>query len=82
MPHVDGLEATRRIRNGEVAGVNPNIPVIAMTANAMRDDQKLCFRAGMNAYLSKPLSGQDLAETLAAWLPMADFQAGAAADSP
>lgn len=82
MPHVDGLEATRRIRNGEVAGVNPNIPVIAMTANAMRDDQKLCFRAGMNAYLSKPLSGQDLAETLAAWLPMADFQAGAAVDSP
>lgn len=69
MPRMDGLEASRRIRKGEAGERHGGIPIIAMTANAMRDDEKLCFRAGMNAYLAKPLSGQDLAETLAAWLP-------------
>ncbi|TWI71150.1 signal transduction histidine kinase [Desulfobotulus alkaliphilus] len=70
MPDMDGTEVTRRIRAGEVKGLYPEILIIAMTANVTRSDQEKCFQSGMNAFISKPISGYDLAETLAAWLPL------------
>ena len=69
MPVMDGLEATRRIRDPHSAVRNHQIPVIAVTANAMRGDREKCAAAGMNDYLSKPINPRALADLLATWLP-------------
>ena len=69
MPEMDGLEATRLIRSAPSPVLNPRIPIIAMTANAMPEDQQICLDAGMDGYLSKPLSLGSLAAILEKWLP-------------
>lgn len=69
MPVMDGLEATRKIRDPRSDIGNHDIPVIAMTAHAMQGDREKCLEAGMNDYVSKPLTLQDLAEVLEKWLP-------------
>ena len=69
MPEMDGLEATRHIRNPQSAVRNHQIPIIAMTAHAMQGDREKCLEAGMNDYVSKPISPQALAEVLDKWLP-------------
>ncbi len=56
MPEMDGLEATREIRRLEKEGSKKTTPIIAMTANEDRSDQQKCFDAGMNGFISKPLS--------------------------
>jgi signal transduction histidine kinase/ActR/RegA family two-component response regulator len=67
MPQVDGLEATRRIRAG--SGPNKTTPIIAVTANAMQEDQEACIAAGMNDFLSKPMIMSILAACMAKWAP-------------
>jgi PAS domain S-box-containing protein len=69
MPEIDGLEATRRIRDPQSAVRNHQIPIIAMTAAAMQGDRERCLEAGMNAYVTKPVSPKALVEALNAWLP-------------
>ncbi len=69
MPVLDGLEATRQIRNPASKVQNHGIPIIAMTAHAMNSDREQCLQAGMNDYVSKPVSPHLLAEVLARWLP-------------
>ena len=69
MPEMDGLEAARHIRSGEFGVRNPNIPIIAMTAHALREDRDRCLAAGMNDYLSKPVQPNVLARMLERWLP-------------
>jgi len=69
MPEMNGLEATRQIRNPQSAVRNHQIPIIAMTANAMQGDREKCLEAGMNDYVPKPISPQILAEALDKWLP-------------
>jgi len=69
MPEMDGLEATRFIRNPKSAVLNHNIPVIAMTAGAMQGDREKCLEAGMNGYVSKPVMPDALVDALAPWLP-------------
>jgi signal transduction histidine kinase/ActR/RegA family two-component response regulator len=64
MPVMDGFTATKKIREGKAGQHNKDIPIIALTANAMSGDQKLCLDAGMNKYLSKPISMEMLQETL------------------
>jgi PAS domain S-box-containing protein len=68
MPEMDGFEATRRIRTGEPATLNPNVPIIAMTANAMQGDMKACLDAGMDDYIAKPVRSQELMEKINRWL--------------
>jgi len=69
MPVMDGLEATRTIRNPLSKVLNHQIPIVAMTANAMQGDRDKCLKVGMNDYVSKPVSPQSLAEALEKWLP-------------
>ncbi len=64
MPVMDGLEATRRLRERE-REAGGHTPVVAMTANAMKGDDELCFAAGMDGYLPKPLEFGRLREVLA-----------------
>ena len=68
MPEMDGLEATRMIRNGASNVINPDIPVIAMTANAMAGDREKCLNAGMNDYISKPVDPGVLTKKIEKWL--------------
>jgi PAS domain S-box-containing protein len=67
MPEMDGIEATRRIRDPQSAVLNHNLPILAMTANAQHADWVLCMEAGMNGFVPKPVSPGDLREALAEW---------------
>ena len=71
MPELGGLEATRLIRAPGSTARNPQIPIIAMTANAMQGDQQRCLDAGMNDYIAKPVNPDSLATILENWLPRA-----------
>ncbi len=68
MPVLDGFEATRKIRIGEAGDRYLNIPIIAMTANAMKGDRDRCLEVGMDDYISKPLRKDVLEQTLKSWL--------------
>ncbi|MDS4022818.1 MAG: response regulator [Candidatus Competibacter sp.] len=68
MPEMDGYEATRRIRDPESGAIWPTIPIVAMTANAMKGDREKCLEAGMNDYIAKPVQKGELADTLRHWL--------------
>ena len=67
MPVVDGFAATETLRQHE-AGTGRHLTVIAITANAMEGDKERCLAAGMDDYLAKPYSGQDLRNLLLRWL--------------
>ncbi len=68
MPVFDGYEATREIRSGDSGVRDSGIPVIAMTANAMRGDREACLAAGMDDHLAKPINADRLAKTIEFWL--------------
>lgn len=70
MPEMDGFETTRAIRLQTHQSWS-RIPIIALTANALKGDREKCLSAGMNDYISKPVNLQDLAEVLGKWLPRA-----------
>ncbi len=65
MPVMDGYEATRVIRKLEAG--NSHIPIIAVTANAMKGDKEKCLACGMDDYISKPLRPHDLQEAVSRW---------------
>ncbi|SLN50234.1 Sensory/regulatory protein RpfC [Pseudoruegeria aquimaris] len=67
MPVMGGLEATRMLRAIEAQGKRPRCPVIALTANAMAEDRRLCLEAGMDDHLAKPLTKQALMACIAKW---------------
>ena len=71
MPEMDGYEATARIRELEDAVSPADIPIIAMTANAMKGDREKCLEAGMNDYITKPIDTAALAGKLKKWLDRA-----------
>ncbi|MFZ3215645.1 MAG: response regulator [Candidatus Acidiferrales bacterium] len=70
MPEMDGLEATARIREFEKAS-GARIPIIAVTAHAMKGDRERCLAAGMDGYITKPINTTDLADAIQAALPAA-----------
>jgi two-component system sensor histidine kinase/response regulator len=65
MPELDGFEATRRIREAELAAGRRRTPIIAMTAHAMKGDRERCLGAGMDGYISKPVRAPELSRTIA-----------------
>lgn len=68
MPEMDGIQATKAIRKME-AITGKHSPIVAMTAHAMASDRLQCLAAGMDDYISKPVSQKKLAEVLGRWLP-------------
>ncbi|MCO7634890.1 ATP-binding protein [Pseudomonas guariconensis] len=66
LPRMDGYEATRRIR---LLPRGAQVPIIALTANALQGDRERCLAIGMNDYLSKPFKRTDLQQVLQRWLP-------------
>ena len=70
MPVMDGYEATAAIR-GLADGRGARVPIIALTANAMQDDRQRCLDAGMDDFLAKPFTLQQLQAQLARWMPRA-----------
>jgi CheY-like chemotaxis protein len=64
MPEMDGLTATKYIRELEQQ-TGRHLPIVAMTAHAMKGDEELCLAAGMDGYVSKPVSGRQIEETIA-----------------
>ena len=74
MPEMDGLAATRALR--AETRVPGDLPIIAMTANAMKSDLDACLAAGMNDYVTKPIERKRLLQTLRRWLPASARIAG------
>ena len=72
MPVMDGIEAARQIRNPRSAVLNHDIPIIALTANAMESDRDSCLAAGMNDFVPKPILKAVLRAALNRWLPTGD----------
>ena len=68
MPEMDGYKATRVIRSPESRVPNHDIPIVALTAGATKEDRERALSAGMNDFLSKPIDNELLASTLARWL--------------
>ncbi len=68
MPLMGGLEASREIRKMETGTRDPDIPIIAMTANATQQDKKNCLKAGMNDFISKPVTMPTLQKLLDKWV--------------
>jgi CheY-like chemotaxis protein len=68
MPEMDGYEAATSIRKGEETTLR-HVPILAMTAHAMKGDQEKCLAAGMDGYLSKPIRPDDLRQAIAKLVP-------------
>lgn len=73
MPEMDGYTASGVIRDPASKVLNHRVPVIAMTANAMKGDREKCLEAGMDDYLTKPVKKNELAGILLKWLPVRDL---------
>jgi PAS domain S-box-containing protein len=78
MPEMDGYALAARIRLEE--GKDSHIPIIALSANALKGEADRCRSAGMDAYLSKPLQLAELEATIVAWLPLAKSQVATPAE--
>lgn len=68
MPEMNGIDATRVIRDMDSEVLNHAVPIIAMTAHAMKGDREWCLEAGMNDYITKPVDPAALAQALDRWL--------------
>jgi CheY-like chemotaxis protein len=68
MPIMDGYEATRQIRSGAAGKMVQDIPIIALTANALAEDKQRCLAAGMSDYLTKPIDLDKFDKLLTHWL--------------
>ena len=73
MPELDGYTATRRIREHDSRVLWPQVPIIAMTAHAMKGDRERCLEAGMDDYIAKPVEARDLVSTVERWLGATDI---------
>lgn len=80
MPRLDGIEATRQIRAGGGGVLEPQVPVVALTANALPESRVQCLAVGFDDFLTKPVSSRMLADSLTRLLP--GLMPGAAGADP
>ncbi|HZF19908.1 MAG TPA: transporter substrate-binding domain-containing protein [Burkholderiales bacterium] len=78
MPEMDGYDLARAIRGTEAGNGRARVPVIACTANALAGEAEICFAAGMDGFLTKPVEMEALAKVLDRWLPLPAADPGAA----
>lgn len=70
LPEMDGFEITAEIRKYEIeAKIKKQIPIIALTANTLDNDREKCIQAGMNEYLAKPFTAQELIAVIEEFIP-------------
>jgi CheY-like chemotaxis protein len=69
MPVMDGYEATRRIRDPSTRVMNHSVPIVAVTANALKGDREKCLECGMDDYLPKPVTRDGFEQVLSKWIP-------------
>ncbi len=67
MPRMDGYSASKHIRNGKAGKRYKDIPIVAITANAMKQDREKCLQSGMDEYISKPIEPEEIVEKLKIW---------------
>ncbi len=79
MPEMDGLEATQIIRSNEAY---KDLPILAMTANAMVEDKEKCLAVGMNDHIAKPIDPDELFKTLLKWIPQKEHSQHIVASRP
>jgi len=87
MPIMDGFEATRAIRNAEAAGTlkhrsSKRLPIVALTANAIKGDREACLEAGMDDYLGKPLNATVMVQTIERTLERMAFASSGSSKLP
>jgi len=82
MPVMDGLSATAEIRRRESSVGHARVPIIALTANAMEGDRERCLAAGMDDFLSKPFTQQQLAALLQRWMSLRTLREPERRESP
>jgi signal transduction histidine kinase/CheY-like chemotaxis protein/HPt (histidine-containing phosphotransfer) domain-containing protein len=82
MPVMDGLEATRRIRAAEASERRPRVPILAMTANVMREAVDACRDAGMDGYVPKPFLRTEMIGALSQWLEATPAESSQPTQSP
>ncbi len=84
MPEMDGFEAVRRIRASTAAGyaTGPDVPIVALTANALAGDAERCLQAGFNAYLGKPVRREQLDAAIVRWVASDERVQSVEADAP
>ena len=83
MPILNGLDATKKIREIETAKSDGgHIPIVALTANAMKGDEQRCLNAGMDGYLIKPVHRHQLINTVKQWVDQAGSKQENASDAP
>jgi PAS domain S-box-containing protein len=82
MPEMDGYEATACIRQPQSEVLNPRIPIIALTAYAMKGDREKCRAAGMDDYLPKPINSALLARIVQRWMPAGGNELSSSATTP
>jgi two-component system, sensor histidine kinase and response regulator len=80
MPEMDGFTATRAIRAQE-KGTGSHVPIVAMTAHALKGDRERCLESGMDDYLAKPVSSREIAEAIQRLFPLAPAAAVASGRS-
>lgn len=76
MPRMDGYEATRIIRDPASGTLDPAIPIVAMTANAMKGDAEKCIESGMSDYIAKPVKPDVLDSVILRWLDLSSLTSG------
>jgi CheY-like chemotaxis protein len=75
MPEMNGFDATKIIRDAQSKILDHHVPIIAMTAHAMKGDRERCIDAGMNDYISKPIQPQEMLKTIEKHISLKDADA-------